>query len=217
MKNLRFTLLPLIALAGCAQAATVSVTVVDKEGKPVGDAVVVVVPSAGGKATRPLPVQATIEQEKMQFVPAVTLVPVGAKLTFVNQDSWDHHIRGTPAGVAQLSGGTGGGFELRLDGKAAGKPAKAMDVTMDRPGAVLLGCHLHSSMRGHVYTTDSPWAMKTGSDGQAVFADVPDGAAQVRVWHPEQLLDLPARALTAGAAAARVNFQLQMVPRRRPA
>ena len=215
MTAMRFALLPLLALACCAHAATVSVTVVDKEGKPVSDAVVVIVPSAGGKPRLPLPYQATIAQEKMQFLPAVTLVPVGAKLSFINQDSWDHHIRGTPAGVAQLAGGTGDGFELRLDGKTAGKPAKAMDVTMDKPGAVLLGCHLHSSMRGHVYITDSPWAMKTGAEGQAVFDDVPDGPAQVRVWQSEQLLDLPARPVTAGPVATRLNFQLQVVPRRR--
>ena len=27
-------------------------------------------------------------------------------------------------------------------------------------GAVLLGCHIHGSMRGHIYVTDSPWAQR---------------------------------------------------------
>lgn len=215
MNPMRFALIPLLALACAAQAATVSVTVVDKDGKPVPDAVVVIVPSAGGKSRLSLPSQATVTQEKMQFVPALTLVPVGAKLSFVNQDSWDHHVRGSPGGVAQLTAGTGDGFELRLDGKVAGKPAKSLDVTMDKAGSVLLGCHIHGSMRGNVYVTDSTWAMKTTAEGQAVFDDVPDGLAQVRVWHADQLLDLPARPVSAGAATARLNFQLQVVPRRR--
>jgi plastocyanin len=212
---MRFSLIPLLAMACAAHAATVSVTVVDKEGKPVADAVVVIVPSAGGKSRHPLPAEATIAQEKMQFVPTLTLVPAGARLTFVNQDSWDHHVRGSAAGAAQFTAAAGDGFELRLDGKAAGKPAKSLDVTVDKAGSVLLGCHIHGSMRGYVYVTDSSWSMKTTPEGQAVFDDVPDGPAQVRVWHADQLIDMPVRPVTAGAAPARLSFQLQVVPRRR--
>lgn len=197
-----------------AGAGTVSVTVLDKEGKPVQDAVVVVIPSGKGNPKTPLPVAVTINQEKMRFVPPVSVVPVGAKLTFTNNDPWEHHVRGSAAGLAQFSS-TGGGFELRLDGKADGKPAKQTEVVMDKAGAVLLGCHIHGSMRGHIYVTDSPWAQRTTPEGQAVFDDVPDGAAQVRVWHGEQLIDLPPQALTVGASPARATVQLQVVPRRR--
>ena len=196
-----------------AAAGTVSVTVLDKEGKPVQDAVVVVLPSARGTPKSALPMAATVTQEKMRFIPAVSVVPVGAKVTFVNNDSWEHHVRGSAAGLAQFS--STGGFELRLDGKPDGKPAKAAEVTLDKAGAVLLGCHIHGSMRGHVYVSESPWAQRTTPEGQAVFDDVPDGAAQVRVWHGEQLLDLPLQSLTVGASPARVTVQLQVVPRRR--
>ena len=202
------------AMASGAGAGVVSVTVVDKEGKPVQDAVVVVLPSARGVPKTALPMAATITQEKMRFIPALTLVPVGAKITFTNSDPWEHHTRGSAAGLAQFSS-TGGGFELRLDGKVDGKPPKSVDVTMDKAGAVLLGCHIHGSMRGHVYVSDSPWAQRTTPEGQAVFDDVPDGAAQVRVWHADQLIDLPLHALTVGASPARATVQLQVVPRRR--
>ena len=208
-------LLALLALAGAtyAQAATVSVTVTDRDGNPVPDAVVVVVPSTPGSPRNALPTQVTVSQQKMQFVPAVSVIPVGARVTFVNNDSWEHHTRGSAAGLAQF--GSTGGFELRLDGKAEGQPAKWSEVTLGKAGAVLLGCHIHGSMRGHLYVSDSPWAMKTTPEGQAVFDDVPDGAAQVRVWHADQLIDLPVRTVTAGAAPARVAMQLQVVPRRR--
>lgn len=203
-----------LLLATAAQAATVSVIVTDKDGKPVPDAVVVVTPAATGQRKVPLATSATVAQEKMQFVPALSLVPVGAKLTFTNNDPWEHHVRGSAAGIAQFSS-TAAGFELRLDGKPEGKPARSAEVTLDKAGAVLLGCHIHGSMRGHVYVSDSPWAMKTTAEGQAVFDDLPDGPAQVRVWHPEQLIDLPAQTATLGAAPARLNMQLQVVPRRR--
>ncbi len=202
------------AMASGAGAGVVSVTVLDKEGKPVQDAVVVVLPSAKGAPKTALPMAATINQEKMRFIPALTLVPVGAKITFTNSDPWEHHTRGSAAGLAQFSS-TGGGFELRLDGKVDGKAAKSVDVTLDKAGAVLLGCHIHGSMRGHVYVSDSPWAQRTTPEGQAVFDDVPDGAAQVRVWQGDQIIDLPLQSITVGAAPARVTVQLQVVPRRR--
>ncbi|MBI2769934.1 MAG: plastocyanin [Burkholderiales bacterium] len=210
-----FASLTLLAAATAAQAGTVSVTVLDKDGNPVADAVVVVVPAAAGATRHPLPAAATVSQLKMQFVPAVSLVPLGARMTFVNNDSWEHHVRGSAAGAAQFTSGGVGGFELRLDGKPEGKAAKSGEVVMDKAGPVLLGCHIHGSMRGHVYVSDSPWAQKTSPEGQAVFDDVPDGAAQVRVWQADQLIDLPARAVTAGASPARLTVQLQVVPRRR--
>lgn len=207
-------LIALCVVLARSQAGIVSITVLDKEGKPVPDAVVVVTPAAKGTPKVPLPMTAMVQQEKMRFIPAVSIVPVGAKVTFTNNDSWEHHVRGSAAGLAQFSS-TGGGFELRLDGKADGKPAKQAEVVMDKAGAVLLGCHIHGSMRGHIYVTESPWAQRTTPEGQAVFDDVPDGAAQVRVWHGEQLIDLPIQTLTVGASPARATVQLQVVPRRR--
>ncbi len=204
-----------LAFAASAQAGTVTMTVTDKDGKPVPDAVVVVTPAVRTTPKKPLPATLTINQEKMQFVPAVTLAPVGARVVFVNNDPWEHHIRGSAAGFAQFAAGDTGGFELRLDGKADGKTGKQAEVQLEKPGAVLLGCHLHSSMRGHVYVTDSPWSAKTSADGTAIFDDVPDGAASIRIWHADQLLDLPVQAVTVNATPVKAVAQLQVVPRRR--
>jgi plastocyanin len=210
------------AMAGAwplAQAATLSVTVVDKEGKPTQDAVVVLVPSAKGTPKTALPLMATITQEKMQFIPAVTLVGAGAKVRFVNNDPWDHHVRGGAGGLAQLSGTTAPtGFELRLEGKSDGKPAKFSEVSLDKTGpqsAVVLGCFLHGSMRGSVYVSESPWAAKTGANGLAQFDDLPEGPVQIKVWHGEQLLDVPPQQLKLDATPAVQTIQLQVVPRRR--
>ena len=207
----------LSTLAMAASAGSLSVLVVDRDGKPVPDAVVVVVPA--NKTAQPktaLLMQAAINQEKMQFIPAVTVVPVGAKVRFSNSDPWDHHVRSSPAGMGQFNT-TNAGFEIRLEGKSDGKPVKTSDVTMDKPGvmgATLLGCFIHGSMRGYVYVSDSPWATKTGANGMASFDDLPDGAAQVKVWQADQLLDVPLQSATIGATAAKSTFQLTVVPRR---
>ena len=109
------------------------------------------------------------------------------------------------------------GFELRLAGKQDGQPAQSADVALRSPGVFLLGCHLHGSMRGHVFVADSAWTLKTDTDGIARFASVPDGAAQLRVWHAEQLVDLPRKSLQVQAAPLLDKVQLSVVPRpRRP-
>ncbi|MEO8023449.1 plastocyanin [Polaromonas sp.] len=204
------------ALSMGARAGNMTIVVLDKEGKPAPDAVVVVVPTSKTATPKnPLPGQVTIHQEKMRFVPAVSLVALGAKAQFVNNDPWEHHVRASAAGAAQFNAAAGDGFELRLDGRPEGKPAKTAEATFSKPGAVLLGCHIHGSMRGHVYVSDSPWAALTGADGVAQLEQVPEGAAQIRVWHADQLLDLAPQAYTVTATPDKLTLQLSVVPRRR--
>lgn len=189
-------------LAACpftpVQAASLHVTVLDKDGKPTPDAVVTVLPAAGGVAKNTPPLRAVIGQEKMQFVPVVTVVSRGAVVRFVNGDPWDHHVR--------------------LEGKTEGKPAKAMEVALNQSGATgatLFGCHIHGSMTGQIFVAESPWAVKTGPDGVAILEDVPEGAATVRVWHSVQLLEpTPQKVFVCGATGS-LTFQLDIVPRRR--
>ena len=205
-------------LCGWSAAGTLAVAVVDKEGKPVIDAVVVITPANKGVLPKkPLPGQVTIAQEKMQFIPAVSLVSVGTKVRFVNNDPWDHHVRSSPAGMGQFNA-TNAGFELRLEGKSEGKPAKSSDITLDKAGvlgATLMGCFIHGSMRGYVYASESPWAAKTSAEGFATFEDLPDGVAQVKVWQADQLIDVPVQTATVGPALAKNIVQLSVVPRKR--
>jgi plastocyanin len=208
---LAFALAPLAA----AEAGTLNVIVVDKEGKPVPDAVVALVPSRPAVPKQPLPDHVTITQEKMRFAPAVSLVALGAKGTFVNNDPWEHHVRASAAGIKSFDDGGAGGFELRLDGKPEGKAAKTAVASFDKAGPVLLGCHLHASMKGHVYVSDTPWAALTGNDGHADFEAVPEGPVFVRVWQADQLIDVPPRQMTLTAAPASATVQLTIVPRRK--
>ena len=208
-----------------AQAGSLQVTVVDKDGKPTPDAVVIVLPTVKAPAKNPPPMLAVINQEKMQFIPAVTVVSPGAKIRFINSDSWDHHVRMAAPGLslpldpaATSATSTSNGFALRLEGKSEGKPAKSVEVTLDKPGAMgasLLGCFIHGSMSGAVYVADSPWTVKTGADGTATLDDVPDGAATVRVWHAAQVVDLKPQTITLGATPGKLTMQLEVVPRRR--
>lgn len=201
-----------------AQAGNLTVVVADKEGKPVPDAVVVIVPANKTVLPKtPLSKDATINQEKMQFIPAVSLVAVGAKIRMVNNDPWNHHVKSSPAGINQFNT-TKVGFEVVLEGKPEGKTAKSVEVLLDSPGVVtanVLGCYIHGSMRGFMFVSDSPWAAKTGANGAATFEDLPDGAAQIKVWQADQLIDLAPQAVQINTTPAISTFQLSVTPRRR--
>ena len=217
MKKILF-LAALASASTWALAGNLLVSVVDKEGKPVADAVVVVSPANKSVLPRTaLPTQATIRQEKMQFIPAVTLVPVGARVSFVNNDPWDHHVRSSPAGMGQFNA-SHAGFELRLEGKSEGKAAKPSEVVLDKSGvlgATLMGCFIHGSMRGYIYASESPWAAKTLQDGTASFEDLPEGTAQVTVWQADQLIDVAPQPYAVTASPGKISVQLNVVPRRR--
>jgi plastocyanin len=207
------------ALLGAActatHAASLTVVVLDKEGKPAVNAVVAItLPGA-----KPAPVPSTpvvIAQEKMQFIPEVTLITAQTKLRFVNLDPWDHHIRaqsnGLQGGLTSSSGPKGA--EARVAGKLEGRSPSYYDVVLTETGPIQLSCHLHGTMRGFVFVSETPYASKTGSDGKAVFDNLPDGSAVVKVWHPDQLIDLSPQNQTLSGSQT-LTVSLSVVPRRR--
>jgi len=208
----------LLLIAACAIsisaiAGNVQIQVLDKEGRPVADAVAVLYPAT---PVAPVASKATIGQQRMRFLPPVTVVAQGSTLHFTNRDRWDHHIRGTVASrdlADKVAGGAD--FELRLAGATADAPGGEGEAIVKEPGAVLLGCHLHGSMRGQVFVTDSAFTVKTDDNGIARFDAVPEGAVQLRIWHAEQFVDLPRKQLQIGSAAVLESVQLTVVPRRR--
>jgi plastocyanin len=215
LELLRFIAVIAALCGGVAFAGDLQVTVVDKEGKPVIDAVVLLQVTGNALPSSPISKHAVISQERMRFLPPVSLVPVGGKVRFVNNDPWEHHVRGSAAGILQFNAAAGEGFEMRLDGRVEGKLSSGVEMSMDKAGPVLLGCHIHASMRGHVYVSDTPWAAITDAQGQATFEAVPSGATQIKVWHADQLFDIAPQRLVLTAAPAQVGMQLTVVPRRR--
>jgi plastocyanin len=204
----------LLTLAVAAQAADLAVTVLDRNGKPLPDAVVLVESSVQGG--RPAPVmEATIAQEKLRFVPAVTVVGLGAKVSFNNLDSWDHHVILGVMGAGGVYVDPGQNTQFRLAGRVAGKPPASDSKVLNQPGAYLLGCHIHGSMKGHIVVADTPWARLVGEDGKAVLQAVPEGPARVRIWHAEQLVEGAPVTVQVGASGSAVSIPTQISPARK--
>jgi len=211
----RFRLLAVAALigVGCgAQAGTLQFSVTGADGKPAADTVVLIQPSAPWPQ-QPLPEPAVILQKDTRFVPYVTVVPVGAAVRFVNRDSYDHHVRSQPGGPLG-SVPPAKQFEFRL-ARAKGGTESSAELKLDVAGTVLLGCHLHNSMRGHLFISNSPWYAVTDDNGHATVNGVPDGQVEVKLWHPDQLVEQQGlRLQVAGNATA--DSRLNFVPRKRP-
>jgi len=192
-------LLPALALAGTAGAATVEVLVQTPAGTPLADAAVLVEPLAGTPA-RPRPRgHASIEQRGREFIPWMTVVQTGTSVDFPNNDTIRHHV---------YSFSEPKRFEIKL---YAGKPGQP--VVFDKPGQVDIGCNIHDWMEAHVLVVDTPYFARTGADGRATVAGVPAGRYRVRPWHPLQKAAGVAEEVDVDEAPVRMTLVLDARPR----
>lgn len=206
-------------VSAAAQAADVELQVLDRDGKPLPEAVLVLESSVTGP--RPLPpAELVIAQEKMKFVPAVAVAHLSTTVRFTNLDRWDHHVRGGVVGPGGVYLDSSQGYAFRLAGRERNKPPASSEQRYTQTGPQMLGCHLHGSMRGFLYVTDSPWAAVSDEQGRVKLSGVPAGGARLRVWHADALVDTPLQNLqiAEGMAAQRVATQIvPRKPRRAPA
>jgi len=200
MKHLALGLVTAL-LAAPALAGDVRVDVRDGAGRPVPNAVVMVRPAGGIPAGKAMKVSwpMVLAQQNVQFTPYVLIVPVGSSVSFPNKDKVRHHVYSFSAPKK---------FELKLYGRD-----ETRTVTFDKPGAVSLGCNIHDTMMAFIYVTETPYAAKSGADGTATVQDVPAGAGQLMVWHPDLKARTPvARPLAVAGVSQRTPVVLDLRP-----
>ncbi|MBN8504082.1 MAG: plastocyanin [Burkholderiales bacterium] len=211
---LSLRLLPLtLLMAAGAQAADVDVQVLDRDGKPLAGAVVVLETSSPGARPAP-PAELVISQEKMKFQPEMAVAHLSTKVRFTNLDRWDHHVRGGQVGPGGVYVDASRGYSFRLAGRAPGKAPSSAEQSFTQTGPQMLGCHLHGSMRAYLYVTDSPWAAVSDAEGRVRLAGVPNGAARLRVWHADELIETPQQALNVTDGLPAQRLATQVVPRK---
>ncbi len=136
-----------------------------KVSSPKGGAGVLVYVVQASGAFKPKP--ATVNQQKMAFVPYVTPVLQGATVTFRNDDPVNHNVF-SPDGE---------GFNLGTWSKGQTKTH-----TFQQTGIDALLCSLHPEMEGYVVVLQNPYYAMTKDDGSYVIKGVPDGAYTVRAF-----------------------------------
>lgn len=183
-------------LAGAAQAAVLQLNVTDELGRPLPDAVVFLESREAAQAVRPTE-GAEIAQQNKTFVPGVQVVTRGTAVNFPNRDTVRHHV---------YSFSPTKKFELKL---YIGTPANP--VVFDRAGVVVLGCNIHDDMVGWVLVLDTPYYGRSGANGRARLADVPEGSYRLRLWHSRLPVGAPAddSALTLPAAGATLTVAMK--------
>jgi len=179
-------------------AAPLSVRVVDASGRPVRDAVVTLYPA--GAAARPARGngRSVVAQQHLQFRPFLTIVRVGADVSFPNFDPTQHHV---------YSFSSAKKFELKLFARD-----QSRTVHFDKPGVVALGCNIHDQMSAFIVVTNSAWTARTNAQGIVTFGDAPNASARLTVWHP--YLRAPGGQLQQSVSPAQRNasFQVRLRP-----
>jgi plastocyanin len=190
--------LHLCALAVRAFGADVQVLVKDQTGRPVEGAVI----WAEGPQKKTLPaIQTEIVQKNRQFIPPVTIVPVGSIVRFPNWDNVQHHV---------YSFSTAKTFDIPL---YIGQSPKAIEF--ERPGIVTLGCNIHDWMAAYVVVLDSGFFARTDERGVGVLRDLPVGSFSILGWCP-RLRGAPVQANLEGQSSAELTMKLRPAFQRTP-
>ncbi len=151
-----------------AQAATLTLQIKSAAGVAVEDAVVYLM----SPLTPRLPIRAPngqIDQINKVFVPPVSVVQTGTRITFPNKDNIRHQV---------YSFSKAKKFEIKLYADTPAKP-----VLFDQPGYVAMGCNIHDNMIAHLLVVDTPYFALSDKRGVAQFVDVPPGDYSLIAWY----------------------------------
>jgi plastocyanin len=139
-----------------------------------------------------------IKQQSKQFVPAVSVVPVGTKVLFPNEDKIFHNVFSTTPGDA---------FDLGTV-KAGDKPSP---VVLLKPGHVEVFCNIHSKMRADILVVPNPHWTRVKADGSFQISGVPVGPRRIVLWGPGLKPTALKVDVTAGGASATFSADLSPV------
>jgi len=182
-KSLRYAFCALALAVAGARASTVEVSVTDGSGKPAADAIVTL--EALGDVPIPkseIPAEGIIDQRNETFIPLVTVLRVGGRIVFTNNDTTMHQVYSFSP-IKQ--------FAFEID-----QGHRSDAIVFDKPGVASIGCNIHDQMITYVFVADTPWAMQADATGTVRFADVPAGKYRLAAWHPRLLPGRPAPSTT---------------------
>ena len=144
---------------------------------------------------------AVMDQVNKSFVPHVLAVEKGRSVSFPNSDNIRHHV---------YSFSQAKRFEIKLYANRPKAP-----IVFDTAGVVVLGCNIHDSMIGYIFV--SQWSDFVVSDkqGLATLFQQNEMPGKLLVWHPwikspEQPLTFAVETLTAGTKEGSYQVMLNI-------
>lgn len=191
----------LLAACGSVRAADVPVKMMDQNGDPAANAVIVLSSETpSNSAIGQLKASRLVDQRDETFIPHVTVIPRNGEVRFANTDAPLHQV---------YSFSPVKRFELTLE---PGETSPA--IVFDEIGVAAIGCNIHDHMIAYIFVTDSPWTVITDEDGIANIAGVPNGTYDVKIWHPRTppASEMPPRKLIVDDAGTSLQANIQLTP-----
>jgi Flp pilus assembly protein TadD/plastocyanin len=112
-----------------------------------------------------------IFQRELQFEPSHSVVMIGSKVTFINDDREVHNIYSKSSGN-----------QFNLGAMAAGA---SREIRLETPGPVILRCNLHKDMMGTVFVVPNGYYAQTNANGEYQFENVKSQEYILEFWHPQ--------------------------------
>jgi plastocyanin len=134
-------------------------------GKPAPNAVVYLEGAAKGTPMK----KAVIDQRDRKFIPHVSVVTVGTRVHFPNNDVVFHNVF-TEYHSERFD------FGMYARGKTKSQ-------VFDQPGLAVLLCSIHPEMSAYVMCVDTPFYAVADGKGRYRIPGVPTGEYTVRAWH----------------------------------
>lgn len=185
--------------ATAAQAGNIAANASDRNNDALANVIVAATPLDKPVPPRQ-PATALILQDDREFVPPVTVIRAGTKVSFTNRDLHDHHLKSTGATE----------FEYKIHTKGTPEP-----LVFDRLGNTIVFCYLHDWMKAYIYVVDTPYFAKTEKAGIALIEGLPEGRYRVASWHPDARSQLSTQDVTISAnGTTEVKLNFDLVPKR---
>jgi plastocyanin len=134
---------------------------------------------------------ARIDNRQMAFVPFVSVIPAGGKVTFHNSDPFPHNVFSPDA--EKFNMGT-----ISQNQTLVHSFAKA--------GEYSLLCNLHPGMLGYLVVAPSSYFAKTDAKGHYAMKGVPPGAYKITAWSPR--LPTETKSVDVKGGDATLDFEL---------
>ena len=123
--------------------------------------------------------QPVIDQEKCEYNPHVTIVPLGSKFQIVNSDPILHNVHSYDMGKTDAVGRPDTIFNIAL-------PVAGMkrELPADVPGIHMTLCDAgHPWMNAYVVVTQHPYYAVSDANGSFTIDNVPPGTYKIKMWH----------------------------------
>ncbi len=170
MKASRLFVLTLVLVFAAATLASAG-TITGKVQGTTGNAVVWV-DAIPGKTFPAPPTPYSMDQRGLVFQPHLLVVPLGATVKFLNDDTVAHNVFWPNIG----------GDKKAAHNLGTWPQGQAKEFKFEHAGVAPLLCNVHPEMSAYIVVTPTPYFAQTDNQGNFRIMNVPDGTYKVSAW-----------------------------------